>query len=53
MCAGGAAEHSANSVQQIWILCHMTAPKGPVNLVSGKKKKPQKKKKKSKEKNDY
>lgn len=38
MCAGGAAEHSANSVQQIWILCHMTAPKGPVNLVWGKKK---------------
>lgn len=28
MCAGGAAEHSANSVQQIWILCHMTAPRG-------------------------
>lgn len=31
MCAGGAAEHSANSVQQIWILCHMTAPKGAEN----------------------
>ena len=28
MCAGGAAEYSANSAQQIWILCHMTAPKG-------------------------
>lgn len=26
MCAGGAAEYSANSAQQIWILCHMTAP---------------------------
>lgn len=31
MCAGGAAEHSANSVQQNWILCHMTAPKGAEN----------------------
>ena len=31
MCAGGAAEYSANSAQQIWILCHMTAPKGAEN----------------------
>lgn len=27
MCAGGAAEYSANSAQQIWTFCHMTAPK--------------------------
>lgn len=31
MCAGGAAEYSANSAQQIWILCHMTAPKQAEN----------------------
>ena len=28
MCAGGAAEYSASSAQQIRTLCHMTAPKG-------------------------